>query len=320
MSCFVGGICLDDGFSGEFIGACLDKLTGVQENKNLNTQNMNNDTNSLSIIATPIGNLEDISYRAVSVLKECDIIICENPKHSLKLLNKLGIKKKLYALHDYNEEKIIVQIGSLLQNKNCVLISDAGSPLISDPGYNLVQHCIKNEIRLTSIPGPSSIISSLQLSGLPLSEFVFLGFVPKSKHKLEELIKNLSQERRTSVFFVSNHKLLIFIDILEKLIPERSIAICKELTKINEFVFRGIPSKVKNDIMQKKENLKGEFVAVVDGQIRKNQEFEDIELYKKELKKLATKFSLTDIVEIVHKFTKINKNKIYKWLLDLKKK
>ncbi|MDC3178752.1 16S rRNA (cytidine(1402)-2'-O)-methyltransferase [Pelagibacteraceae bacterium] len=281
---------------------------------------MNNVTNSLSIVATPIGNLEDISYRAVSILKECDIIICENPKHSLKLLNKLGIKKKLFALHDYNEEKIIAQIESLLQNKNCALISDAGSPLISDPGYNLIQYCIKNKIRITSIPGPSSIISSLQLSGLPLSEFTFFGFVPKSKNKLEDLIKQLSKEKRTSVLFVSNHKLLIFIEMLEKFIPERSISICKELTKINEFVFRGVSSKVKKDILQKKENLKGEFVAVVNGETHKKHDFEDIELYRMELKKMVAKFSLTDIVEIVHKFTKINKNKIYKWLLDLKRK
>ncbi len=298
----------------------MDKLTGVQEKINLNIHIMNNVTNSLSIVATPIGNLEDISYRAVRILKECDIIICENPKHSLKLLNKLGIKKKLFALHDYNEEKIIVQIESSLQNKNCVLISDAGSPLISDPGYNLIQYCIKNKIMTTSIPGPSSIISSLQLSGLPLSEFTFFGFIPKSKNKLEELIKQLSKEKRTSVFFVSNHKLLIFIEMLEKFMPERSISICKELTKINEFVFRGVSSKVKKDILQKKENLKGEFVAVVNGETQKKHDFEDIELYRMELKKMVAKFSLTDIVEIVHKFTKINKNKIYKWLLDLKKK
>ncbi len=298
----------------------MDKLTGVQDIINKNIHRMKNINGSLSIVATPIGNLEDISYRAVSVLKECDIIICENPKHSLKLLNKLGIKKKLFALHDYNEQKIIFQIERLLKNKNCALISDAGSPLISDPGYNLIQYCIKNKIKLTSIPGPSSIISSLQLSGLPLSEFTFFGFVPKSLNKLMEITKNLSQEKRTSVFFISSHKIVFFIEALEKFIPERSISICKELTKMNEFVFRGKPSLVKNDILQKKENLKGEFVAIVEGQTQKNQDFKDIDLYSKELKKLATKFSLTDIVEIVHKFTKINKNKIYKWLLSLKKK
>jgi len=280
---------------------------------------MNNTINGLSIVATPIGNLEDITYRAVKVLKECDIIICENPKHSLKLLNKLGIKKKLIPLHDYNEQKIIDQIKNFLKMKSCVLISDAGSPLISDPGYNLVQYCIKNNIKVTSVPGPSSVISALQLSGLPLSEFIFYGFIPKSKNKLEELIKIISREKRTSILFISSHKLIFFLECLEKVIPDRSIAICKELTKINEFVFRGVSKNVKNYVMQKKENIKGEFVAIIDKQTLKSQDFEEIDLYKNELKKMAEKFSLTDIVEIVHKFTKINKNKIYKWLLEVKK-
>ena len=280
---------------------------------------MNDTIKGLSIVATPIGNLEDITYRAVKVLKECDIIICENPKHSLKLLNKLGIKKKLIPLHDYNEQKIIDQIKNFLKKKSCVLISDAGSPLISDPGYNLVQYCISNNIKVTSVPGPSSVISALQLSGLPLSEFIFYGFVPKSKNKLKELIKIISEEKRTSILFISSHKLIYFLECLEKIMPDRSIAICKELTKLNEFVFRGVSKNVKNYVMQKKENLKGEFVAIIDKQILKNKDFEEIDLYKQELKKIATKFSLTDTVEIVHKFTKINKNKIYKWLLELKK-
>ncbi len=280
---------------------------------------MENIINGLSIVATPIGNLNDITYRAVKILKECDIIICENPKHSLKLLNKLGIKKKLIALHDYNEQKIIDQIKDLLKSKNCVLISDAGSPLISDPGYNLVNYCIENDIKVTSIPGPSSIIAGLQLSGLPISEFIFFGFGPKSRKKLEDLIKIASKETRASVFFISSHKLIIFLECLEKIMPDRSISICKELTKVNEFVFRGVSSKIKRDISRDEKNLKGEFVAVIDRQTLINHDIEEISLYKKELKKMTSKFSLTDTVEIVHKFTKINKNKIYKWLLNLKK-
>ncbi len=207
----------------------------------------------------------------------------------------------------------------MLKNKNCVLISDAGSPLISDPGYNLVQYCIENNIEVTSIPGPSSIISSLQLSGLPISEFTFLGFIPKSKKKIEDVIKNLSQEKKTSVFFISSHRLIIFLECLENILPDRSISICKEITKVNEFVFRGIANKIKNDILKDKKNIKGEFVAVIAGQTLKRQDFDEIDLYKDELKKMIKRFSLTDIVEIVHKFTKINKNKIYKWLLKSKK-
>ncbi len=252
-------------------------------------------------------------------MRNSDIIICENPKHSLKLLNKLGIKKKLIALHDYNERKVIDQIKGLLKNKDCVLISDAGSPLISDPGYNLVKYCIANDIRITSVPGPSSIISSLQLSGLPISEFVFFGFVPKSKKRMVDLIKGVSRETRTCVFFVSSHKLIFFLECLESIITDRSISICKELTKVNEFIFRGTSSKVKNEILNNKDNIKGEFVAVINGLTSKNQDFDEIDKYKKELAKMTKKFSLTDIVEIVHKFTKINKNKIYKWLLNSKK-
>ena len=181
------------------------------------------------------------------------------------------------------------------------------------------KYCIVNNIRVTSVPGPSSIVSSLQLSGLPISEFTFFGFVPKSKKKIEDLIKTITQETKTCVVFVSSHKLIIFLDCLENIMPERTISICKELTKVNEFVYRGTSSNVKNKILEDKQNIKGEFVAVIDRQTSKNQDFDIIDLYSKELKKMATKFSLTDIVEIVHKFTKINKNKIYKWLLKLKK-
>ena len=254
----------------------------------------------------------------MNILKDCDIIICENPKHSLKLLNKLGIKKKLIAIHDYNENKVIEQIKNLLKTKNCILISDAGSPLVSDPGYNLVQYCIENNIGVTSVPGPSSIISSLQLSGLPISEFIFFGFVPKSKKKMEDVVKNISKEKRTCVFFISSHKLIVFLECLERIIPDRPISICKELTKINEFVFRGTSTKVKDNILKDKGSIKGEFVAIIDRHTIKKQDFDEIDLYKDEIKKMTKKFSLTDIVEIVHKFTKIKKNKIYKWLLKSK--
>ena len=136
---------------------------------------------------------------------------------------------------------------------------------------------------------------------------------------MEDFCKTISQEKKTCVLFVSSHKLIDFLDCLENIIADGSISICKELTKVNEFVFRGTPINVKNKILEHKENIKGEFVAVIDRQTSKNQDFDNIDLYSKELKKMATKFSLTDIVEIVHKFTKINKNKIYKWLLNLKK-
>ena len=176
---------------------------------------MNNIINGLSIIATPIGNLDDITYRAVKTLKDCDIIICENPKHSLKLLNKLGIKKKLIALHDYNEEKIINQIKGFLKSKNCVLISDAGSPLISDPGYKLVQYCIKKNIYLTSVPGASSVICALQNSGISINSFCFYGFVPKKKSQANELFHITNKLSGTKVFFSSSHRLITNLQLIQ---------------------------------------------------------------------------------------------------------
>ena len=140
--------------------------------------------NGLYIVSTPIGNLGDISSRAIKTLGESDIIICENPKHSLKLLSKLDIKKKLISLHDYNEENVVEKIKDHLVNKKLSLISDAGSPLISDPGYKLVRHCVLNNIYITIVPGASSITSALQLSSIPINEYKFLGFSPKTKKVL----------------------------------------------------------------------------------------------------------------------------------------
>ena len=137
----------------------------------------------LYIVATPIGNLDDISERAIRTLKEVDFIICENPKHSLKLLNNKGIKKKLIPLHDYNEKKIINKIAKNKNNSKIAFISDAGSPLISDPGYRLIKYFIENNYFITAIPGASSVINALQLSGLPIHNFSFFGFVPKQKTK-----------------------------------------------------------------------------------------------------------------------------------------
>ena len=145
--------------------------------------------NGLYIVATPIGNMGDISNRAIETLQNVDFIICENPNHSRKIMSKFGIKKKLVALHDHNEEKIIRNYIEKIKTKPVALISDAGSPLISDPGYKLVQHCIKENIFMTTIPGASSVISALQLSGLPVNEFAFVGFAPKNKKKMLNFLK-----------------------------------------------------------------------------------------------------------------------------------
>ncbi len=272
----------------------------------------------LYIVATPIGNLGDISERAVKTIIGAHIIICENPKHSLKLMNKLGIKKKLISLHDHNEIKVINKIARDLIDKKCILISDAGSPLISDPGFKLIQHCIKNNINITTIPGPTAIIPALQLSGIPLNKFKFEGFFPKSKKGMDEFINDIEKSDSTSIFFVSNHKIIKCLDLIESKISGRLISVSKELTKVNERVYRGLSSEIKIKMLEQKENQKGEFVVVIEGKLKTITSNTELEGFKIEVNKLLSKFSLTDVAQIVHKLTGIRKNIVYKWILSLK--
>ena len=272
----------------------------------------------LYIVSTPIGNLDDISLRAKKILNSVNFIICENPKHSLKLLNKLDIKKKLFSLHDYNENLIIKRIEKYQYNSAIALISDAGSPLISDPGYNLIQDYIKKNLYVTTIPGPSSIISSLQLSGLPINNFEFFGFVSKNISNMNSQAKKLQNVIATSVFFISGNRLVSFLKILLDAKINRKVAVCKELTKKNEWVFRGYIKKVIDEINIDKFNLKGEFTLLIQGKEKKTK-ITIQTTTEAQIKKLLKKFSLTEVVEIVHRLTSISKKEIYKKALQLKK-
>ena len=294
-------------------------FTGAQEANNIKKIRDVFMKNGLYIVSTPIGNLGDISSRAVKTLGESDIIICENPKHSLKLLSKLDIKKKLISLHDYNEEIIIEKIKDDLDNKKFSLISDAGSPLISDPGYKLIRHCILSNIYVTIVPGASSIISALQLSSIPINEFKFLGFVPKTRKGIGDFINLLKHSTCTSVFFISTHKILLFLKIISEKLPNRKIAVCKELTKINEKVFVGSSVEVYHKFKDVSKNSLGEFVVVVEEEkTNKKKSLSGLTPdIIKIISKLLTKFSLTDTVEIVHKTGNIGKKEIYKKALDI---
>ena len=272
----------------------------------------------LYIVSTPIGNLDDISLRAKKILNSVDFIICENPKHSLKLLNKLDIKKKLFSLHDYNENLLIKRIEKYQYNSAIALISDAGSPLISDPGYNLIQDYIKKNLYITTIPGPSSILSSLQLSGLPINNFEFFGFVSKNISNMNSQAKKLQNVIATSVFFISGNRLVSFLKILMDAKINRKVAVCKELTKKNEWVFRGYIKKIIDEINIDKSNLKGEFTLLIQGKEKKTK-ITIQTTTETQIKKLLKKFSLTEVVEIVHRLTDISKKEIYKKALQLKK-
>ena len=272
----------------------------------------------LYIVSTPIGNLDDISFRAKKILNSVNFIICENPKHSLKLLNKLDIKKKLFSLHDYNENLMIKRIEKYQYNSAIALISDAGSPLISDPGYNLIQDYIKKNLYVTTIPGPSAILSSLQLSGLPINNFEFFGFVSKNISNMNSQAKKLQNVIATSVFFISGNRLVSFLKILLDAKINRKVAVCKELTKKNEWVFRGYIKKIIDEISIDESNLKGEFTLLIQGKEKKTK-ITIQTTTETQIKKLLKKFSLTEVVEIVHRLTSISKKEIYKKALQLKK-
>jgi len=293
-------------------------FTGEHETININIIKMEILKKGLYIVSTPIGNLEDISLRAIKILKLVDFIICENPFHSLKLLNKLDIKKKLFSLHDYNENLLIKRIEKYQYSCPIALISDAGSPLVSDPGYNLIQDYISKNLFVTAIPGPTAIISSLQLSGLPMNNFEFFGFVSKNKSGILGQIKKLQNRSSTSIFFIAGSRLVMFLKSLLNQEINRKVAICKELTKKNERVFRGEIKNVIQELDQEKSNLRGEFTILIDGKEKKSKNVIEVTI-ETQIKNLLEKFSLTEVVEIVHKLTNISKKEIYKTALLIKK-
>ena len=218
----------------------------------------------LILIPTPIGNLDDITLRAIECIKEVDLILCEDTRRSLKLMNHLEIKKPLKSFHKFNEhstvEKIIFEIQSGIK---VGLISDAGTPSISDPGYLIVKMCIDNNIDVECLPGPTALIPALAISGLPSERFTFEGFLPVKKGRSTRL-QELSLEKRTMIFYESPYKLYKTLkDFYDFFGPDREISISKELTKIFENTKRG---KIR-DIIDTYENkkLKGEFVIVVKG-------------------------------------------------------
>ena len=218
----------------------------------------------LILIPTPIGNLDDITLRAIECIKDADLILCEDTRRSLKLMNHLEIKKPLKSFHKFNEhsmvEKIVIQIQSGIK---VGLISDAGTPSISDPGYLIVKMCIDNNIDVECLPGPTALIPALVISGLPSERFTFEGFLPVKKGRKTRL-QELSSEKRTMIFYESPYKLYKTLeDFYEYFGPEREISISKELTKIFEDTQRGNIKDIIDNYKNKK--LKGEFVIVVKG-------------------------------------------------------
>ena len=215
------------------------------------------------IIPTPIGNLEDITLRAIRILKESDLILVEDSRITGKLLNHFDITTKMMTYHAFNEHKkkdlIIDKIHAGLKIS---LVSDAGTPSISDPGFLLIRECIKNNITITCLPGPTACITALVKSGLPCEKFQFEGFLPVKK-KRKQMLNKIANNENTTVIYESPHRILKTLNDLKELCGERNIAVIKELSKVYETAYRGTIQEIINQVSNS--TLKGEFVIVIDG-------------------------------------------------------
>jgi 16S rRNA (cytidine1402-2'-O)-methyltransferase len=268
----------------------------------------------LYIVSTPIGNLEDISLRAIETLKNSDIILCEDTRRSLKLLNHLQISKKLISYHKFNERKQLPNIIQYLNEGKIVsLISDAGTPLLSDPGNILVNECINNEIKIIPIPGASAITAAISTSGFG-DKFLFFGFLPKTEKEVDKILLDIKDIKFSTVFFITGLKINFYLKSFKKHFSERKIMIAREMTKIHETFYRG---KI-NEINMFKTPLKGELTVVIS---KKNNTKEkiDYEKIKKQIKTYIKKYSIKDVVNLLVKKEKLSKKIIYKMCLDIKK-
>ena len=257
--------------------------------------------NHLYIVSTPIGNLDDITLRALEVLKKSDIILCEDTRRSIKLLNHYKIKKKLVSYHKFNEKKKLASIIEYFnEGKILSLISDAGTPLLSDPGRLLVNTCIENSIKVTPVPGVSSITSALSVSGFS-DKFLFYGFLPKTENELEKVLSTLSKSDLTQIFFIPSQKLNFYIKNFKKFYSERKILIAKEITKIHETFIRD----QIDDLKIFKNVIKGELTVVISENDTKIIKFDEVKIVNK-IKRYLKTYSLKDTVNLILETEDIN--------------
>jgi 16S rRNA (cytidine1402-2'-O)-methyltransferase len=282
----------------------------------LHTENINNKVKSgLYIVATPIGNLSDISIRALDVLKKSDYILCEDTRTSKILLDRYEIKSKLISNHKFNEKKNLVKIIDILKS-DCIvsLISDAGTPSVSDPGAILINECLINKIDIFPIPGTSAVSTAVSISGFS-EKYLFYGFLPEKKKKLREDFEKLSNLNCCIVFFVSPRKFNRFVKEIKNYFTERNILICREMTKFYEEYIR---TSVEN-LEPFKESPKGELTIVISEKgKKKNSSIILKESDKKMIRKMIRKLSIKDITDLISENSNVPKKEIYNYCLKLK--
>ncbi len=270
-------------------------------------------TKNLYIVSTPIGNLDDITLRALDVLKKTDIILCEDTRRSLKLLNHFKIKKKLISYHKFNENKKLLKIIEYInEGKILSLVSDAGTPLLSDPGKVLINKCIEENINIVPIPGVSSITASMSTSGFS-DKFLFYGFLPKTDNELEKILSSLANLNFSQIFFLPAIKINFYLEKFKKYFIDRNIMIAREITKLHETFYRDNV----NDIKLLKTKIKGELTVVISEKNIKDKIIDDDKI-KKKAKILLKKNTLKDTVKLLFDTEKVSKKKIYDICLKLK--
>jgi len=270
----------------------------------------------LYLVSTPIGNMEDITYRALNILRKSDIVLCEDTRRSVKLLSYFKIKNKLLPYHKFNEKKVSSKaVDEIKKNRIISLISDAGTPAISDPGMLLVNKCIEANLAVHPIPGPSAVTSAVSVSGFG-DQYLFYGFLTKKEKALENVLKSLCNIDYSIVFFIPASKINFYLSKFKKYFFDRKILIAKEMTKIHEEFIR-TKMKLINNLP---EDIKGELTVILSDKVKeKNIKKEINESVRIEIKKMLLKYSHKDVVEFISKKENLPKKLIYNYCLKLKK-
>ena len=275
-------------------------------------------TGKLYLVATPIGNLEDITFRAINVLKEADIIAAEDTRHTLKLLNHYEISKPLISYHRHNEDvKKEVLINKLLEGQNIALVTDAGTPGISDPGEEIVREAIENNIEIIPIPGASALINALIPSGLNTKEFAFYGFLPLNKNNRKSVLERIKKEDKTVILYEAPHKLIKTLEDIQTSLGDIDCVLARELTKIHEEFIRGSINSILEK-MKEKEAIKGDYIVLLDlnnnaieGDDIKNKTIEEqYKIYE------SQGMEKKDIIKQIAKNKNVAKNEIYKLFVN----
>ena len=278
---------------------------------------MNNFLSGLYIVSTPIGNLEDITLRALNVLKNSDKVLCEDTRRSVKLLNHYNISKQLVSNHKFNEKKTASKIVEDIKSGQVVsMISDAGTPTISDPGLVLINECIKNKVKIFPVPGVSAATTAMSVSGFK-DQYIFYGFLPKKQTAIEKELKRLKEYKFNLIFFIPAIKINFYIKIFKKYLHEREVFIGREMTKIHETFYRNELDKFSGF----KENLKGELTVIISG---KSENYDskiviNTKHLNNEIKQYLKKYSVKDVVNLISQKNNLSKKKIYDICLKLKK-